>query len=89
MNSFSRNCGLFFNDFFVCHFRYGNFEDFLKRLEAVEGGIEAFSLGYQKMGCRVEPDNTFVCTQWAPGAQVTQRGRERELLSLVYCTVDE
>jgi len=49
--------------------RYGNFEDFLARLEKVEGGVCKFSESYKNMGCRVGADNTFVCTQWIPGAQ--------------------
>ena len=50
--------------------RYGNFEDFLGRLEKVEGGVCKFSESYKNMGCRVGSDNTFICTQWIPGAQV-------------------
>ncbi|TRY80465.1 hypothetical protein TCAL_10489 [Tigriopus californicus] len=49
--------------------RYGNFQDFLNQLQKVEGGIENFSTGFKDMGCHVEEDNTFVCRQWAPGAQ--------------------
>ena len=52
--------------------RYGNFEDFLARLDKVEGGVCKFSESYKNMGCRVGADNTFVCTQWIPGAQVLQ-----------------
>ncbi len=52
------------------HYRYGNFEDFLGRLDAVEGGICKFAESFRAMGCHVDPaDNTFVCTQWIPGAQ--------------------
>ena len=50
--------------------RYGNFEDFLKRMEEVEGGVEKMSEAYKSMGCHVKDDNTFVCRQWAPAAQV-------------------
>ncbi len=28
-----------------------------------------FAESYKKMGCHVSEDNTFICTQWAPGAQ--------------------
>ena len=51
-------------------FRYGNFEDFLKRMEEVEGGVEKMSEAFKTMGCHVKDDNTFICRQWAPGAQV-------------------
>jgi len=49
--------------------RYGNFEDFLKRMDEVEGGIDNMSKGYDYYGAHVEPDNTFVMRQWAPAAQ--------------------
>ncbi len=49
--------------------RYGNFEDFINRIDAIEGSIEKFADSYKTMGCQVEADNTFVCTQWAPTAQ--------------------
>jgi len=49
--------------------RYGNFEDFVKQLDAVEGGIDKFAEAYKTMGCHVESDGTFVCLQWAPAAQ--------------------
>jgi len=49
--------------------RYGNFEDFLKRMDEVEGGIDKMSRGYDYFGAHVEPDNTFVMRQWAPAAQ--------------------
>ena len=53
--------------------RYGNFEDFLGRLDKVEGGICKFSESYKNMGCRVGADNTFVSTQWIPGAQARSK----------------
>jgi len=49
--------------------RYGNFEDFLNRMDQVEGGILEMAKGYNYFGCHVEPDKTFVCRQWAPGAK--------------------
>ena len=49
--------------------RYGNFEDFLNRMDQVEGGIMEMAKGYNYFGCHVEPDKTFVCRQWAPGAK--------------------
>ena len=50
--------------------RYGNFDDFVKRIEAVEGSLGKFSESYKSMGCHVEDDGTFIARQWAPGAQV-------------------
>ena len=55
---------------FISGFRYGNFEDFLKRMDEVEGGIDNMSRGYNYYGAHVESDNTFVMRQWAPSAQV-------------------
>lgn len=49
--------------------RYGNFEDFLQRMEKVEGGIGKMAQGYNYFGCHVLEDNTFVMREWAPGAQ--------------------
>jgi len=43
--------------------RYGNFEDFVKRLESVEGGIDKFSESYKTMGSHVQADGTFVSLQ--------------------------
>jgi len=49
--------------------RYGNYEDFLKRMDELEGGIEKMSRGFDYFGAHVEEDNTFVMRQWAPAAQ--------------------
>ena len=49
--------------------RYGNFEDFLHRMDKVEGGIKEMAKGYDYFGCHVEEENVFVCRQWAPAAQ--------------------
>ena len=49
--------------------RYGNFEDFLHRMDKVEGGIKEMARGYDYFGCHVEEENVFVCRQWAPAAQ--------------------
>ena len=49
--------------------RYGNFEDMLKRMAQVEGGILKMAQGHDFFGCHVEPDQTFVMRQWVPGAQ--------------------
>jgi len=51
--------------------RYGNFEDILKHMTEVEGGIENMSLGFKTFGCHAMDDGTFVARQWAPGAEVT------------------
>ena len=49
--------------------RYGNYEDFVKRICSVEGGLCEFAKAYENMGCHVEKDNTFVCRQWIPGKE--------------------
>ena len=64
--------------------RYGNFEDFLGRLDKVEGGICKFSESYKNMGCRVGADNTFVSTQWIPGAQARSKLMKRFNLKLIW-----
>ena len=38
-------------------------------MDHVEGGIMEMAKGYNYFGCHVEPDKTFVCRQWAPGAK--------------------
>jgi 1,4-alpha-glucan branching enzyme len=43
-------------------------EDWLKKISEFEGGIENFTQGYKYYGMHVEPDNSVVCREWAPGA---------------------
>ena len=50
-------------------YRYGNFEDILRRMNNEEGGIAEMARGYNYFGCHVEEDNTFICRQWAPAAR--------------------
>lgn len=40
----------------------------LKHIEETEGGLEAFSRGYEQRGFQVLPDQTIVYREWAPGA---------------------
>jgi len=49
-------------------YRYGNYDDILKRMDDVENGIENMALGHNYFGCHVESDNSFTIRQWAPGA---------------------
>lgn len=49
-------------------YRYGNYDDILKRMDEVENGIENMALGHNYFGCHVESDNSFTIRQWAPGA---------------------
>lgn len=49
--------------------RYVMAQEWLDRLDADEGGIEAFSLGYKKFGFNVDPNsNTITYREWAPNA---------------------
>lgn len=48
--------------------RYGNFQDFLRAMERMEGGIEKFSLGHKTFGAQVQADGTIHWTEWAPAA---------------------
>ncbi|KIH50263.1 hypothetical protein ANCDUO_19659, partial [Ancylostoma duodenale] len=32
------------------------------------GGMERFTQGYKEFGLNVQPDNSVICHEWAPGA---------------------
>ncbi|VDM53022.1 unnamed protein product [Angiostrongylus costaricensis] len=50
----------------ICR-RYGVFLEFQKKIEEC-GGIEHFTEGYKHFGLIVQPDNSVLCHEWAPGA---------------------
>ncbi|VDL83379.1 unnamed protein product [Nippostrongylus brasiliensis] len=50
----------------ICR-RYGVFSEYKKRIEEC-GGIDRFTQGYKEYGLLVQPDNSVVCHEWAPGA---------------------
>ncbi|XP_076470991.1 1,4-alpha-glucan-branching enzyme-like [Babylonia areolata] len=49
--------------------RYGCFQDLLKHINEHEGGLDAFSKGYDYYGVHRLPDNSIVVREWAPGAE--------------------
>ena len=49
--------------------RYGVDAYWVKRINASEGGLEAFSRSYRKMGFQIDPTTQAVTyTEWAPNA---------------------
>mmetsp|Transcript_12640 Transcript_12640/g.46180 ORF Transcript_12640/g.46180 Transcript_12640/m.46180 type:complete len:854 (+) Transcript_12640:103-2664(+) len=49
--------------------RWGIYSSIKEHIDNVEGGIENFALGYEKMGFTKQEDGTIVYREWAPGAQ--------------------
>jgi len=47
--------------------RYNVFNDSLKRIEQIPGGLEAFTKSYNEYGIHVAKDGTVVCHEWSPG----------------------
>jgi 1,4-alpha-glucan branching enzyme len=43
-------------------------QQWLKKFEESEGGIDKFTKGYEYYGIHVLDDNTVVAREWAPGA---------------------
>lgn len=58
---------------FVCFlfvlFRHGLIQDWIKRIDSHDGGLDAFSQAYNYYGIHVQSDNSVVAREWAPGAQ--------------------
>lgn len=52
---------------FIFH-RHGCLQEWIKKFEESEGGIENFTKGYEYYGIQVLEDNTVVAREWAPGA---------------------
>ena len=48
--------------------RYGHAQDWIKKIDETEGGLETFSRGFQKFGFNVHDDGTIVYREWAPNA---------------------
>lgn len=49
--------------------RYGVFKDCLETIETDGGGLDAFTQAYHYYGMHVQPDNSVICREWAPGAK--------------------
>ncbi len=48
--------------------RFAIYQNWIKKIERDEGGIDAFSRGYQILGMNVT-DADFVYREWAPGVK--------------------
>ena len=48
--------------------RHDLFRKWKDTIDEKEGGYDAFTKGYLKMGLNVQPDNTVVYREWAPNA---------------------
>ncbi|EFA11030.1 1,4-alpha-glucan-branching enzyme [Tribolium castaneum] len=48
--------------------RYGCFKDLLETIDENGCGLDSFTQGYKYYGLHVQPDNTIVAREWAPGA---------------------
>lgn len=48
--------------------RHGCLQEWIKKFEESEGGIESFTKGYEYYGIHVRDDNSIVAREWAPGA---------------------
>lgn len=49
--------------------RHDLFRKWKDTIEETEGGYDAFTKGYDKMGFNVLPDNSVVYREWAPNAK--------------------
>ncbi|KAK4133025.1 glycoside hydrolase family 13 protein [Trichocladium antarcticum] len=48
--------------------RYAKTQEWIKRIDETEGGLNKFSKGADLFGFQVRPDNTIVYREWAPNA---------------------
>lgn len=49
--------------------RYACFKDIMDSIENDGDGLDNFTKGYKYYGIHVQPDNTIICREWAPGAR--------------------
>ncbi|XP_055372487.1 1,4-alpha-glucan-branching enzyme [Condylostylus longicornis] len=49
--------------------RHGVVQEWLKKIEKLEGGMEVFSQGYKYYGLHFQSDGSVIAREWAPGAQ--------------------
>ncbi|XP_037888240.1 1,4-alpha-glucan-branching enzyme [Glossina fuscipes] len=49
--------------------RHGALQDWLNKIDKLEGGLEEFSQGYKYYGLHFKDDNSVVAREWAPGAK--------------------
>lgn len=49
--------------------RHGCVDEWIKKFNQDEGGLNNFSQGYKYYGLHIQSDNTVIAREWAPGAQ--------------------
>ncbi|KAK9758580.1 Alpha amylase, C-terminal all-beta domain [Popillia japonica] len=49
--------------------RYACLRDIQDKIDEDGGGFDEFTQGYKFYGMKVQPDNTIICREWAPGAK--------------------
>lgn len=49
--------------------RHGVLKEWIGKIDQLEGGMDTFSQGYKHYGLHVQPDNSVIAREWAPGAQ--------------------
>lgn len=50
-------------------YRNGVLQEWLGKIDKLEGGMDTFSQGYKYYGLHFLPDNSVVAREWAPGAR--------------------
>ena len=61
---------LILNPVALYFFRYGCFQQMLKDIETKEpGGLDHYSLSYERFGIQAKSDGSVSCLEWCPGAQ--------------------
>ncbi|KAF7287787.1 hypothetical protein GWI33_003418 [Rhynchophorus ferrugineus] len=49
--------------------RYAVFKDYIDTIESNGGGLDQFTQAYKYYGMHVQPDNSVILREWAPGAK--------------------
>lgn len=49
--------------------RHAVLNNWIQRIDKLEGGMNTFSKAYEYYGLHILPDNSVVCREWAPGAR--------------------
>ena len=53
----------------VIEHRYGVFRNWRDNILQHEGGYDKFTKGYERFGFNVQPDNSIIYREWAPGVK--------------------
>ena len=49
--------------------RHDLFRKWKDTIDSAEGGYDAFTQGYRKLGLNIQPDNSVIYREWAPNAK--------------------